>query len=167
MAGTSASSCGKSGTSCQACDAFEYCSSSSGCTVSALAKWDLVIKSASLSTSKSWDDYTSTSRLPDVRIRFPNLTLSGAAVETVTKWNDYAPEWNSSFGPFYTYQLDKAHIVEIIDYDSATSSDVVGRCTLTITKSTLSLGSQTLYSCKNPDDGKDYLLWLKLGFNAR
>jgi hypothetical protein len=166
LGGTSSSSCGSGGVSCKSCKSYQTCSSGS-CSISSTSKWELKVVGATINKLKSWDSFGGA---PDPYFGIDWDTCSKWSVESPhapTQSDTYNPSWNFSMGTFSASKIKGGWCAFVGDSDLGGTFNTIALCKIYVYTSDLEAGSKTLSSCVNPDDGKNYVTWLKFTFTYK
>lgn len=143
LSGLSATACGSAGGPCQTCVSGQLCTSGA-CKLDPNSQWGVVIGSATISTSKSWDTAVYTEPDPYVEL------IVGSTKGTTTVLNNtYNPKWDE-----YLFTTSASSITQygmtVTIYDDDVwplVDEVIGACQVTVSDSVLASGGGVLSGC--------------------
>jgi len=141
LSGTSSSACGKTGAACKACVAPQLCQASA-CKVDPASSWGIIVVSADLDTSKSWDWPVYT--LPDAYVEVVVGSLKG---NTSTKSETYTPQWDEYLFAVSAGTLAASSMKVTVYDDDLTPDEVIGACVIGVPDDVLLSGSGIVNSC--------------------
>jgi hypothetical protein len=142
LSGTSDSACGSGGAPCKPCSSVQICSSGA-CTLDPSSSWGVIIVSAEIDSSQSWDSMVYTEPDPYVVV-----TVGSQSDKTTTQDDTYSPQWDE-----YLFDATASEIlgsglgVEIYDDDWPTSDQLIGNCQIAVPDSVLLAGAGYVSSC--------------------
>lgn len=152
VSGTSTNACGTGGQTCTSCKTYQKCESGV-CKIDQSSKWGITVVSATINQTKTdWDWFAYME--PDV---FVELVIGTQKKASTTKDNTYTPTWNEELITATASEILTSGLkATVYDYDSITSNEVMGLCSISVTESALTSGSFYVTSC--PDaNGKKYV----------
>ena len=166
--------CGVDGDACKTCEWYERCEADGTCKLDPSAEFDFRISEGQISADRVWDSLIVWTP-PDTEVRIVWDTSKGC-LETEADTYDictgedddtFMPQWQYSAGLFTASALMTPFCLYVIDQDfdfCSTNTDLIGKCTVTLSESDLVSGTKLITNCPAPDDGKNYVLELYLSF---
>lgn len=150
LSGTSASACGSGGTGCKTCGTNQTCESNA-CKLDPSSKWGIVVYSAEIDTSKTWDTLVYTAPDP-----YATLSVGGQTQSTTPKSDTYTPTWDEYMFTVSASSLSATGmVIGIYDDDTWPASDqLIGGCKVTVSDSVLLAGSGYVTNCGSTGDVK-------------
>jgi hypothetical protein len=140
--------------------------------VDSTANFDLKVISATINQAKVWDPSLSgDSEKPDPYFGIDWASCSKWSIDSPcssTESNTHYPYWDFKLGTFTASEIKTSWCAFVGDADGLTSCtppfNSIGLCAVSVFDADLVKGSKTLTSCPHPDDGNNYVTYLKFTF---